>query len=102
MRMRRAEIIVALTAQAEKLHTLGVAHIDLFGSAARDELAADSDIDLIVAGPPERPITLFRLAAVQTFLEELFQRRVDLTAAQGLANAPAFQKRIDTDRARVF
>lgn len=100
--MGKAEVLAVLRANASALRGLGVAHLALFGSVARDEADADSDIDLIIAGPPERPMTLVRMARAQEALERLLGRKVDLIAAQGLENAPDMRARIGADLTPAF
>lgn len=60
----------------------GVESLALFGSAARDELNDQSDIDILVrfAGPA----TLARYCQVQRLLEATFDRKVDLVTTNGL------------------
>jgi uncharacterized protein len=58
----------------------------LFGSLARDEGRASSDIDvavLLAAGEPRQPADYDVLFAMQDDLEERFRRRVDLLAMHG-------------------
>lgn len=60
----------------------GVNRLGLFGSAARDELRADSDIDVLVefeGGP-----TFDRYFDLQEYLEVVFGRHVDLVTEKGL------------------
>ena len=65
-----------LSAARAELGELGVRSLDLFGSVARDEASADSDVDLLVEF--DRPIGLFHFFRVQRRLEELPGARVDL------------------------
>jgi predicted nucleotidyltransferase len=100
--MGKADVLSILRANAAALRAIGVAHLSLFGSVARDEGHAESDIDLVIAGPPERPMTLVRMARAQEALERLLGRKVDLIAAQGLEKAPEMRARIDAELALVF
>jgi predicted nucleotidyltransferase len=56
-------------------HLYGVTKIGVFGSAARDELRQDSDIDVVVE---MREPDLFYLVHIKETLEEDFQRPVDI------------------------
>lgn len=100
--MRKADALAILRANAAALRAIGVAHLALFGSVARDEAGTESDIDLVIAGPPERPMTLLRMARAQEMLERLLGRKVDLIAAQGLVHAPDLRARIAVDLAPAF
>lgn len=58
---------------------LGIERIGLFGSFARGEAGADSDIDIIVS--LEKP-DLFRYGTIARQLETVFGRHVDLVSAK--------------------
>ena len=58
-----------------------LASLELFGSFARDEQTADSDVDLIVAFSAPVGFAFLHLA---DRLEDLLGRRVDLVAADGI------------------
>lgn len=68
--------------RAEMATRFGARRIGLFGSAARDELGPDSDVDVLVEFDP-RP-TLDRYCDLQDYLEQLIGRRVDLVTRRGL------------------
>ena len=52
--MTRAEALARLRALRPELEALGLRHVWLFGSVARDEAGPDSDVDLLVEVPDER------------------------------------------------
>jgi predicted nucleotidyltransferase len=56
--------------------------IGVFGSAARGEARADSDVDILVEPGPG--LSLFKLGAVQLSLEEALRRPVDLVFESAL------------------
>lgn len=60
----------------------GVRSLALFGSVARDEATAGSDIDLLVEF--DRPVGLFELFGLQDELEAILGRSVDLGTVQSL------------------
>jgi len=60
----------------------GVRNIRVFGSVARGDADADSDIDLLVDIEPGR--NLLDLGGWQMELESLLQRRVDVVTERGL------------------
>ena len=47
--MGRDEVLSVLTAHQSELEGFGVQSLRLFGSVAREEAAADSDVDLLVS-----------------------------------------------------
>ena len=64
--------------------TLGIEKLGLFGSFARDEAGADSDIDIIVTlNKPD----LFRYGTIVKQLETVFGRNVDLISSTSHLNA---------------
>ncbi len=60
----------------------GVRSLALFGSVARGEATAESDVDLLVEF--DRPVGLFELFALQDELELILGRRVDVGTVQSL------------------
>lgn len=56
----------------------GIRHLALFGSALRDALGPDSDVDLLVEFEHDRVPGLLRFAAIELEFEQLLGRRVDL------------------------
>lgn len=55
-----------------------VKRVAIFGSAARNELRPDSDVDVAIELQPDARIGLMRLSRMETELRELFDRDVDL------------------------
>ena len=74
--MTRNEVIQRLSQARAELASLGVRSLDLFGSVARGDATADSDVDLLVDF--DKPIGLFHFFRVQRRLEQILGRRVDL------------------------
>ena len=62
-----------------------VRSLALFGSVARGEAGADSDVDLLVEF--SRPIGLLHVSATALFLEEVLGRPVDLVLRRALLPA---------------
>lgn len=71
-----------LNAHQAELRQLGVKSLELFGSVARDEARADSDVDFLVEFSIEA--SLFDLFRVRHYLEDLLGRNVDLGTADAL------------------
>jgi len=74
--MRREEVQRRLAEHRAELEGLGVRSLDLFGSIARGDSGADSDVDLLVEF--DRPVGLFQFFRVQRRLEAIVGRPVDL------------------------
>lgn len=66
--------------------------IGLFGSYARNEAHADSDIDLIVALSPPSNHYIENLEALRAYLKTLFGKDIDLANPRSLK--PHFKDRI--------
>ena len=75
--MNRAIILTLLNQHRDEfLNRFGAKHLALFGSAARDELRDDSDIDVLVEF--DGPATFDRYMDLKFYLETLVARPVDL------------------------
>src|SRR5713226_10477555 len=74
--MRREEVQRRLAEHRAELEGLGVRSLDLFGSIARGDSGAESDVDLLVEF--DRPVGLFQFFRVQRRLEAIVGRPVDL------------------------
>jgi predicted nucleotidyltransferase/DNA-binding XRE family transcriptional regulator len=83
---RRHDLIAAAAAH-------GVSGLRVFGSVARGEDRADSDVDLLADLPPG--MSLFGLGRLQAELEAIVGTRVDLVPAQDLK--PDVRSRADRD-----
>ncbi len=62
-----------------------IKHLSLFGSALRDELKPESDIDLLVEYVPDARISYFDMAQQEIDLSQIIGRRVDLRTPQELS-----------------
>ena len=75
----------------------GVQSLALFGSVARDEATAKSDVDLLVEF--NRPVGYFGLFALQDYLEQLLGCPVDLGTLDSLK--PYLRERIQGELLNV-
>jgi len=69
---------------AELCRRYHVQELAVFGSAARGEMRADSDIDLLVEFLPDAEIDLMDHAGLMLDLADLLDRKVDLVSKNGL------------------
>jgi hypothetical protein len=76
--MTRDTVIAALREKRAALREQGVARVALFGSVARGEAAAGSDVDVLIEFDPEARVTLYDYAGVKRFIAELLGGRVDV------------------------
>ena len=82
--MRLGFVAVEENKLAELCRRYQVRELAVFGSAARDEMRPDSDVDLLVEFLPEAEIGLLEHAGLMLDLSELLGRRVDLVSKRGL------------------
>lgn len=80
--LRCDEVIDTLRQQREAICAFHVASLFLFGSVARNEAKASSDVDLLVEF--SQPVGLFTLARLQIYLEKLLGCEVDLGTPDSL------------------
>lgn len=85
----KENVLASLIAHREALQKLGVRRIGLFGSTARGEATANSDVDFVVELKAK---TFDAYMDVKEYLEQLFARRVDLVLADGIK--PLLRERI--------
>lgn len=100
--MRRAEIIDRLRKHRAEFAKLGVAHMRLFGSVARDEADAESDVDLIVDSPDGQALGLFKLIGVSDEVERILGRRAEVFSQAGLDHTRQMRERVAPDLVDVF
>jgi len=83
--------------KAELTKQFGVKSLLLFGSVARNEATATSDVDLLVEF--NRPVGYFGLFALQDYLEKLLGCSVDLGTPDSLK--PYIKERVMEELIRV-
>lgn len=82
--MLRDEVLEKLRADKEALDGFGVRSISVFGSVARDEASADSDVDILVDYDEKKIPGLFGFIGLKHHLESLLGRSVDLATPDSL------------------
>ena len=97
--MKRADALSTLRAHEAEFKRLGVEHIYLFGSTARDSAGDRSDVDLFF-DHPEGSLGLFALMAVKEAAGRILGARVDVMTRRGLH--PVLRREIETSAAQVF
>jgi predicted nucleotidyltransferase len=93
-------VIATLRAHEAELRQAGIRRLSLFGSVARGDAEADSDVDLAAELDPDAGIGLFALGALERRLAELVGRKVDLLPEP--VEKPRPRANIDRDRRRAF
>jgi uncharacterized protein len=98
--MNRAQIIEALRRHRAELEAAGIRHLALFGSAARGDNGAKSDIDLLAALDERKPLSLLDLIHLENLLADILGRPVDLIEEQTLR--PPLSERVARESIRAF
>ncbi len=89
--MKRSEVLRILREQYTELsERYNIASLSLFGSVARDDARADSDVDLLVEF--SRSVGLFQFIELQQRLEALLGGKVDLGTPRSLK--PRIKERV--------
>ncbi len=88
--MKRDEILNILNEHRSEIERFGVRSLALFGSAARGEARADSDIDILVEFA--KPVGLFEFVRLEAFLRRLLGKSVDLVTPDALR--PQMRERV--------
>jgi len=97
--MSRANIMGLLKRHEAEFKKLGVEHLFLFGSVARDEAKDGSDVDLFFDHQKGR-IGLYELMDVKDRTREILGQRADITTRASLH--PMLRARIEETALRVF
>jgi uncharacterized protein len=97
MVLQPEDVIQILAAHAPVLREQGVRSLILFGSIARREARADSDVDLVVEF--DHPVGYFALFRLQDQLADWLGRPVDLATAESLR--PELRQRVQSEGLRA-
>jgi uncharacterized protein len=99
--MKRDDVLEIIASHRAELGSkFRVKSLALFGSVARDEAAADSDVDFLVEFDGG-PVGLFHLSRTQHYLEDILGvPRVDLALHDALK--PAIRERTLKETVRVL
>lgn len=96
--LRRDTVLAAVRARQAELQELGVVSLALFGSVARDEATAASDVDFLVE--LSRPLGLLGLSRIRLYLEDLLGCEIDLGTPTALREH--LREPVLKDAIRVF
>ena len=83
-RMDKNRIIATLLENRAELERQGVLHAALFGSMARGDATAESDIDIMIETDPEARHTVYDYVGIKDYIAGLFDMKVDVVNRRGL------------------
>ena len=93
-------VIAALRTHEAELRDAGIRRLSLFGSVARGDGTADSDVDLAAEFDLEARMDLFRFVALERRIAEIIGRHVDLLPEP--VEKPRLRANIERDRRLAF
>jgi predicted nucleotidyltransferase len=98
--MRREDIISGIRKHADAIRAEGATALYLFGSAARDEIGPESDIDVFVEYRANSNFSLLNLSGIRLIIRDEINREVDITTRNSLR--PPLRDRILSEAVRVL
>lgn len=98
--MNKAEAITRLKPFEQRLRERGISALYLFGSTARDEASAASDLDLLYEYDPQRQFSLFDQAGAMLELSDALETTVDLVSRNGLRSR--LRERVEGEMVQIF
>jgi predicted nucleotidyltransferase len=98
--MTRTEVLRELEKYAAAIRARGATSLYLFGSSARNEARADSDLDLFIDYDPAKKFSLLDLVGIRLFLQDRLGVEVDLTTRDSLH--PMLRREIEQSAVQVF
>jgi predicted nucleotidyltransferase len=93
-------VLDTLRAHESELRRLGVSHATVFGSVARGEAGADSDIDVLVELDQDRSLGIFEYARLKLYINELLDGPSDVVNRRTLK--PLLRDSILRDAVHAF
>jgi predicted nucleotidyltransferase len=97
--MKRADAVSLLKSHEAQLKQLGVEHLYIFGSTARNSARNDSDIDLFFDHARGK-LGVYELMDVKALARTILGRQADVMTRASLH--PALRKRIEDSAVLVF
>ena len=98
--MRRNEVIARLKEVEPALRAHGAQALYLFGSYARDEASAESDIDVFIDKDRSRQFGFDEFMDIYFLLRERLGENIDYGTREGLS--PVLRAEIEQEAIRIF
>jgi len=100
MAARLHDVLVRCELTRVSLRRLGVSHAAVFGSVARGEAIAESDVDVLVELDETRPMGLFQYARLKLYIDGLLDGAGDVVNRRTLK--PMLRENILRDAISAF
>jgi predicted nucleotidyltransferase len=98
--MSRDEIVARIRKRADAIRAEGATGLYLFGSVARDQAHALSDIDVFVDYDPNSTFSLLNVSGIRLIIMDEIGRDVDITTSNSLH--PRLRDRILAEAVRIL
>lgn len=98
--MDRDSVIATLRAHEAELKSAGILRLSLFGSVARGEAAAESDVDLMADFDRTKQLSLLNVIGLENRLTDILGVKADLSQTRLLE--PDVRERADRESVLVF
>ena len=95
-----SDVLQTLRTHQNELRLLGVSHAAVFGSVARGEASADSDIDVLVELDEDRSMGIFEYARLKLYINQLLDGAGDVVNRRTLK--PLLRDNILRDSIHAF
>ena len=95
-----SDVLQTLRTHQNELRLLGVSHAAVFGSVARGEASADSDIDVLVELDEDRSMGIFEYARLKLYINQLLDGAGDVVNRRTLK--PLLRDNILRDAIHAF
>ena len=82
--MNREQVIATLRAHETELKRAGIVRLSIFGSVARGDESAKSDVDLMAEFEPSRQLSIVDMVGLENRLADILGVHVDLAQAKAL------------------
>ena len=100
MKLDLQNVLETLRAHESDLRRFGVCHAAVFGSVARGEACAESDIDVLVELDEDQPMGIFQYARLKLHISELLDGPTDVVNRRTLK--PLLRANILRDTIHAF
>ncbi len=96
----RTETLETLRRHADEIKAFGATSLYVFGSAARDAMGPDSDVDVFIDYRSDGSFTFVQWARLEEYLEALLGRDVDVLTRRSLH--PRLKERIEQSSIQIY